>query len=118
MLKLSSFKFSSTIKESEMEQENIIFKKYNAVFKFNNRKVVSVTGEDAESFLQSMITNDIKKLKGDDVAMSTLFLTPKGRIQMDSLIVRSHLYLIFNLVLTKNIQITGSTFMNKIKMNY
>lgn len=118
MFKLSSYKFSSIDSDNDIEKENIIFKKYNAVFKFNNRKVVSVTGEDAESFLQSMISNDIKKLKDDDVAMSSLFLTPKGRIQMDSIIVKSHLYfMFFNLVLTKSIQNTGLMYTNRIKTN-
>jgi folate-binding Fe-S cluster repair protein YgfZ len=72
-------------------QENLLYKKYNAIFKLNHRNVVSVTGEDAESFLQSLMTNDMKILKDTKVAMSALFLNPKGRILFDSIIVKSHL---------------------------
>jgi folate-binding Fe-S cluster repair protein YgfZ len=73
------------------EKENLLFKKYNALFKFNHRSVISVIGEDAENFLQSMMTNDIKNLKGDKVSQFCLFLTPKGRIMIDSIVVKSHL---------------------------
>ena len=72
-------------------KENILLKKYNAVFKLMNRKIISVTGEDAESFLQSMMTNDIKLLKDNRVALFTLFLNAKGRILYDTILVKSHL---------------------------
>jgi folate-binding Fe-S cluster repair protein YgfZ len=68
-----------------------LFKKYNALFKLTNRSVISVTGEDAENFLQSMMTNDIKNLKGDKVSLFCLFLTPKGKVMIDSILVKSHL---------------------------
>jgi folate-binding Fe-S cluster repair protein YgfZ len=64
-------------------------KKYNALFKLNSRNVVSITGEDALSFLQGMITNDMKELNNEKVAISSLFLTPKGRIMFDAIIVKS-----------------------------
>jgi folate-binding Fe-S cluster repair protein YgfZ len=67
------------------------FKQYNALFKLDNRGVVSVTGEDALNFLQSMITNDMKQLNDDQVAISSLFLNPKGRIMFDAIIVKSKL---------------------------
>ncbi len=73
------------------EKENIEFKKFNALFKLYNRKILSVTGEDAENFLQSMITNDIKVLNNDRVSLFCLFLNPKGRIMFDAIIVKSHL---------------------------
>ncbi len=82
-------KFSN--KDSKEMKEQLQFKKYNALFKLNNRKVISVTGEDAESFLQSMITNDMKLLKDDKVSIFGLFLNPKGRVIYDSIVVRSHL---------------------------
>lgn len=73
------------------EEVNLQFKRYNAVFKFGHRSVLSVTGEDAESFLQSMITNDMKSLKDNKVALFGLFLNPKGRVLFDAIIVKSHL---------------------------
>jgi folate-binding Fe-S cluster repair protein YgfZ len=66
-------------------------KKYNALFKLETRNIVSVTGEDALSFLQGMITNDMKDLSNEKVAISSLFLTPKGRIMFDAIIVKSQL---------------------------
>jgi folate-binding Fe-S cluster repair protein YgfZ len=77
--------------EDDQDKENLLFKKYNALFKCDHRKVISVAGEDAESFLQSMMTNDIKSLSGDKVSIFSLFLTPKGRVMIDALIVKSHL---------------------------
>ncbi len=75
-----------------MEDRQLLhFKKYNALFRLDHRKVVSVTGLDAENFLQTMVTNDMKTLKDDKVAMFSLFLNPKGRIMFDSIIVKSHL---------------------------
>jgi len=74
-----------------VDPETLHFKKYNALFKFSHRKVISVTGVDAESFLQSIISNDIKCLKDDKVAMYTLLLNAKGRILYDVILVKSHL---------------------------
>lgn len=89
------FNFSKSrktiIEEDNPTEEDLFYKKYNAILKLKNRSVVSVTGEDAGSFLQSMITNDIKQLKNDRVAMAALFLNPKGRILYDSFVVKSEL---------------------------
>jgi folate-binding Fe-S cluster repair protein YgfZ len=94
----TNLKFSKTFSDKkqnnrfqESNEEDTLYKKYNAVFKLNSRRIVSVTGEDAESFLQSMITNDMKTLKDNKVALFSLFLNPKGRIMFDSIIVKSHL---------------------------
>jgi hypothetical protein len=80
--------------KNEMDDEekfNNIFKQYNAIFKLKNRNIVSVSGEDGEIFLQNMVTNDMKQLTNDKVAISALFLSPKGRVKFDSIIVKSHL---------------------------
>jgi folate-binding Fe-S cluster repair protein YgfZ len=87
-------KFSTNnngISPEDSQKENLILKKYNAVFHLNNRSVVSVTGEDAENFIQSLTTNDIRLLKDDRVAQFTLFLNPKGKILFDTILVKSHL---------------------------
>ena len=93
---------------SSIEQQNNIadkdfenIKKYNYLFKLNNRAVVSVTGLDASSFLQSMTTNDMKLLddnnpqghieNGQRVSIFTSFLNPKGRVLYDAIIIKSHL---------------------------
>lgn len=94
------------------DRENILLKKYNAVFKLTNRRIVSVTGPDAESFLQSMMTNDMKLLKDNRAALFTLFLNPKGRILYDTILVKSHLYFIYKkLVLIRYTLIIGSMLM-------
>jgi hypothetical protein len=68
-------------------------KKYNSLFKLNDRAVLSVSGEDATSFLQSLITNDMNifKKNPNQVAIFSLFLNPKGRILFDGIIVKSDL---------------------------
>ncbi len=45
----------------------------------SNLTVLRVSGEDAESFLQSQLTNDIKKLDLDKSQLSA-YCTPKGRM--------------------------------------
>lgn len=47
-----------------------------------NRALVKVVGDDAESFLQGLITNDIKKVTSDD-AIYAFMLTPQGKYLFD-----------------------------------
>lgn len=95
-----SSKVSQPLSQPNLEEIEQ-FKKYNALFKLNNRSVVSVTGEDASNFLQSMITNDMKLLNDQIVTIFALFLNPKGRIMFDAMIVKSNLYR-FSLILSSD----------------
>ncbi|HEY3718878.1 MAG TPA: folate-binding protein [Roseiarcus sp.] len=52
-----------------------------------DRGVVRVSGEDAESFLQGVLTNDVEKL-GPHEARYAALLTPQGKILFDFLVVR------------------------------
>lgn len=79
----------------QLEKEKIQFnKKYSALFNLNNRTIVSVSGQDSTTFLQSMITNDMKIFEKEPnrAAIFGLFLNPKGRILFDALILKSQLY--------------------------
>ena len=58
----------------------------NAVF-LEDRGVVRVGGEDAESFLQGVLTNDVEKLGRREARYAGL-LTPQGKILFDFLVVR------------------------------
>ena len=51
-----------------------------------NRTVLEVTGADAESFLQGLVTNDVSKLDGGIVYAA--LLTPQGKFLADFFIVR------------------------------
>lgn len=51
------------------------------------RRLVSVTGADAEHFLQNLVTCDVETLPGD-VARPGALLTPQGKIMFDFLIFR------------------------------
>lgn len=53
----------------------------------NNRAIVLITGEEAEKFLQAVITTDILNLNTDDLKPGAL-LTPQGKIMFDFLISR------------------------------
>ena len=44
----------------------------------NDRVIVHVTGEDAATFLQNVMTNDIRKTEGGKMVYSCL-LTPQGQ---------------------------------------
>src|SRR5271170_8149535 len=53
----------------------------------DDRGVVRVAGEDAASFLQGVLTNDVEKL-GSGQARYAALLTPQGKILFDFLVVR------------------------------
>ncbi len=52
----------------------------------DDRAVVRVTGPDAESFLQNVMTNDIRKVSGDSIVYSCL-LSPQGQYLHDFFVV-------------------------------
>ncbi|TRC95429.1 folate-binding protein YgfZ [Mesorhizobium sp. WSM4303] len=53
-----------------------------------NRALISVSGPDAEHFLQNILTTDLDLLKAEEVKPGAL-LTPQGKILFDFLISRS-----------------------------
>ncbi|EJM98822.1 folate-binding protein YgfZ [Phyllobacterium sp. YR531] len=54
----------------------------------NGRAILSVTGEDAESFLQNLITTDLDNLKTGKLRPGAL-LSPQGKVMFEFLISRS-----------------------------
>ena len=52
-----------------------------------DRAVIAVSGPDAGSFLQGLVTNDIERL-GESGGMYAALLTPQGKILFDFLILR------------------------------
>ncbi len=54
-----------------------------------DRGVVSVTGEDAVSFLDNLITNDMSALKTAGDAMHAALLSPQGKILFEFFVVRT-----------------------------
>jgi folate-binding protein YgfZ len=58
----------------------------NAPVLLEDRSVVAVTGPEARTFLQGLITNDIEKVSPDNAIYAAL-LTPQGKILFDFLIV-------------------------------
>ncbi|RZF45049.1 hypothetical protein LSTR_LSTR002010 [Laodelphax striatellus] len=56
------------------------------VEKLDERGIVEVTGADASSFLQGLITNDIRHLDDGSKSMFTMFLNSKGCVLYDSII--------------------------------
>ena len=52
-----------------------------------DRGVVSVSGEDATSFLQGLLTNDVERLTPSEARYAAL-LTPQGKILFDMIVVR------------------------------
>ena len=53
-----------------------------------DRGVISVSGEDATSFLQGLLTNDVERL-GPSEARYGALLTPQGKILFDMIVVRA-----------------------------
>src|SRR3954468_15851926 len=54
----------------------------------NDRAVISVSGQEARSFLQGLVTNDISKLSPDTPLYAAL-LTPQGKVLFDFLMCES-----------------------------
>jgi folate-binding protein YgfZ len=53
-----------------------------------DRGVISVSGADATSFLQGLLTNDVERLAPNDARYAAL-LTPQGKILFDMIVVRA-----------------------------
>lgn len=53
-----------------------------------NRAVIKISGEDAKSFLQGLITNDVEKAVGEQAVYSAM-LTPQGKYLFDFFIYDS-----------------------------
>ncbi len=53
----------------------------------SNKALVHITGDDAEKFLQAVITTDLDKLRPDDLKPGAL-LAPQGKILFDFLVSR------------------------------
>jgi folate-binding Fe-S cluster repair protein YgfZ len=53
-----------------------------------DRGVISVSGEDAMSFLQGLLTNDVERLHPSEARYAAL-LTPQGKILFDMIVVRA-----------------------------
>ncbi|MAJ86053.1 MAG: hypothetical protein CL687_03700 [Candidatus Pelagibacter sp.] len=59
----------------------------NQIIILENRGTISVTGDDAEDFLQNLITNDIKKVTKNNSIFSAL-LTPQGKYLNEFFIIK------------------------------
>ncbi|XP_065338584.1 putative transferase CAF17 homolog, mitochondrial [Cloeon dipterum] len=56
------------------------------VEKLENRSLIKVYGAEASSFLQGLITNDMRHLEEGALSMYCMFLNTKGRVIFDSII--------------------------------
>lgn len=61
----------------------------NIYIPFSDRAVIAIEGKDAESFLQSLISNDISKAS-DKNAIYALLLTPQGKYLYDFFIAQQN----------------------------
>src|SRR6202020_433787 len=53
-----------------------------------DRGVISVSGADATSFLQGLLTNDVERIQPSEARYAAL-LTPQGKILFDMIVVRA-----------------------------
>ena len=56
--------------------------------RLEDRGVLSVSGEDATSFLQGLLTNDVERLQPSEARYGAL-LTPQGKILFDMIVARA-----------------------------
>ena len=62
--------------------------KINEVYILEERAVLYITGGDAESFLQNLISNDIKKVNEETSCFASL-LTPQGKYLYEFIIIKN-----------------------------
>ncbi|MCE3233399.1 MAG: Large exoprotein, partial [Rickettsiaceae bacterium] len=60
----------------------------NIYIPLENRSILSISGSDARTFLQGLITNDINKVT-ENQAIYALMLTPQGKFLYDFFITLS-----------------------------
>ena len=63
--------------------------KKDQVVILEKRGVILISGNDADDFLQNIITNDIKKVSNENSIFAAL-LTPQGKYLNDFFIVKNH----------------------------
>ncbi len=56
------------------------------LLRLENRAVIQVSGADAKSFLQGLVTNDVEKVSADHAVYAAM-LTPQGKFLFDMMIV-------------------------------
>src|SRR5277367_5433955 len=56
--------------------------------RLEDRALIRVSGEDATSFLQGLLTNDVERLAPGEARYAAL-LTPQGKILFDMIVVRA-----------------------------
>ena len=54
----------------------------NNYYKFSNSDFFTIAGKDRYSFLQGLVSNDLKKLENEDIIYSSL-LSPQGKFLFD-----------------------------------
>jgi len=62
--------------------------KKDQIIILEDRGLISVSGEDAEDFLQNIITNDIKKVSNSQTLFSGIF-TPQGKYLFEFFVIKS-----------------------------
>src|SRR5258708_2129345 len=60
----------------------------NAAIRLDDRGVLRVSGEDAASFLQGLLTSDVESLPAGEARFAAL-LAPQGKILVDMIAVRT-----------------------------
>jgi folate-binding protein YgfZ len=60
---------------------------HTAITEIEPRTLLRVSGKDSIKFLQGMVTNNVEHCRNRGDAMHICFLTPKGRIQHDAILV-------------------------------
>ncbi len=63
--------------------------KNNQIVLFEDRGLISISGEDAKNFLQNIISNDINKVSFSNTIFSGLF-SPQGKYLFEFFIIKSH----------------------------
>lgn len=79
-----------------------------------NRSVLAITGDEAKTFLQGLISNDIEKARPDQ-AIYAAMLTPQGKCLFDFFIVKHNDSLLLDVEAERAIALTQRLTMYKLR---
>ncbi len=81
-----------------------------------NRAVIRVSGPDAKSFLQGLVTNDVESVSSDQAVYAAM-LTPQGKFLFDMIIVADGDSLLLDIERTRKPDLFRRLMMYKLRAN-
>ncbi|MEX0300505.1 MAG: folate-binding protein YgfZ [Kordiimonas sp.] len=86
------------------------------LLRLENRAVIQVSGSDAKSFLQGLVTNDVDSVSADQAVYAAM-LTPQGKFLYDMIIVAEGNNLLLDVEASRKSDLFRRLMMYKLRAN-